>query len=504
MFIRKRKNKSGSISIQIIDKSSGRYKVVKHVGTSSSCKELDNLLDEAHDFLNKDQPSLFNTLQVQDILNKVHIIDIAYVGYEEVFGHIFNLLRYDTLTSNPLLEDLVIARIAYPKSKLSIHRWLKRKLGRNLSKDQIYRFMDTLDKKMEQQVSDHTYKFMKKVLKEKIHVIFFDATTVHFETFESDSFRKTGFSKVGKHNQPQIVVGLMVTTEGLPVGYDVYPGNEWDGHTIRSALRRVSRRYEVDKVVFVADSAMLSEDNVKIIESMKFQYIMAARIKSMSDHYKQKILNPDNYKKDVMDIKYGSKQRLIVSYSEDRARKDKRDRDKNLEQIKKRLTKKQKVTKSKVGKIGKSKYLEIVGNARIAISYTAVEEDARWDGLKGYMTNITKKEMKADMIISKYMELWQIEQAFRVAKSELNIRPVYHYKRKRIRAHILLVFMSLVVSRYTEYLLRDLGITTRRLLEYLEVVQEIRLGHPDTDQTVIRRSPLTDVLEEIYSHLKIC
>ena len=515
MFIRKRYNKSGSFSIQIVEKKGDSLRIIKHIGTASATDEIEYLLLVAKTKLNKiqGQLSLFNkkeTSPINNWMNRLNKPKYKWVGFHEVFGYVFDLINYQSVFSNALLKDLVVARIVHPESKLSIHRWLQRKLHRNITKDNIYRFMDTLDKDVEQKVSDHTYRFIQNILNEKIHIIFFDATTLHFETFNKDSFRLPGFSKVGKHNQPQIVIGLMVTKEGLPIGYDIYPGNEFDGHTIRSALRRVARRYGVEKVVFVADSAMLSKDNIEIIEKSGFQFIMAARIKSMSNEYKLRIQNLDNYTNNILDIKYGS-HRLIVSYSEDRARKDRHDRDKNLEQIKKRIGKtndrklveSSKITKTKVGKIGKSKYLEVLGDAEVAINYEAVRNDSKWDGLKGYVTNITNHELSSSEVIQKYVQLWQVERAFRIAKNDLNMRPIYHFKRERIRAHILLVFMSLVVSRYTEYLLKDLNISTKYLVEMLDTIIETELVDQKTGVKLIIRPEFSELIKKVYQKLGI-
>ena len=500
MFIRKRHNASGSTSIQIVHKLGSTLRVIKHVGTASSDEQINLLKAKAEKILMQSTLSLFNahTSSLEDI----HISRSILVGFQEVFGTIYDEIGYSALLEDPLLKDLVVARIAKPNSKLATFRWLKEKLGRSIEKDQIYRFMDTLDENIERTITDHTFAFTKKLLKETINIIFFDATTLHFETFQSDKFRKTGFSKVGKHNQPQIVIGLMVTTGGFPIGYDVYPGNEFDGHTIRSALRRVSRRYDVKDVVFVADNAMMSTDNVKIIEKANFKFIMAARIKSMNKFYKDQFLDESNYKKNILDIPYG-RHRLVVSYSPDRARKDKLDREKNLEQIRKRLTKRSKITKSKLGKIGKSKYLSVDGEAEVAINYSAVRADEAWDGLKGYMTNISKEELSSEEIISKYSDLWQVEKAFKVSKSDLQIRPIYHFKRERIKAHVLIVFMSLVVSRLTELKLKQKGITVKRLVELLENDSLIEIHNPKTGEKILRRTPLSDTLKEIYSILKI-
>lgn len=501
MFIRKRHNKSGSTSIQVVQKSGSSLKVLKHFGTATTDKGIDHLTHKAKEWMSSSNLPLFNS---NTQLSNIEVSNSFLIGFHEVFGKIFDDIGYSDILSNRLLKDLVIARIAKPTSKLGTFRWLSERIGREeLEKDRIYRCMDSLDEDIEQLVTDHTYNFVKTVIKKTINIIFFDATTLHFETFKSDSFRLPGFSKVGKHNQPQIVIGLMVTEDGLPIGYDVYPGNQFDGHTIRSALTRVSRRYSVSDVIFVADNGMMSNDNTTMIEKAGFKFIMAARIKNMSNFYKNQILDDSKYKNNILELDYGMNKRLIVSYSSDRARKDRTDREKNIEQIKKRLTKRSKITKSKLGKIGRSKYLYVDGDAEVSINYQAIQADEVWDGLKGYMTNIPMNHLPAKKIIEKYCELWQVEKAFRVSKSELNIRPIYHYKRKRIRAHILIVFMSLVISRYTELLLKDLSISTKRLVELLETIQLIEIHNPKTGEKVLRKTPLNETTQKIYSLLGV-
>jgi transposase len=503
MFVRKRKNKSGTVSVQIIEKVSGKYRVVKHIGTSSDQTVVNHLMQlAAAQMVSLDQMRLLDVPKASPWGERLQVVSNISTGHLEVFGQIYDEIGYNVVIPGELVKLLTIARIAHPHSKLSVSRWLDRKLGVKVSEDKIYRLMDTLGKEQERAISDHTYNFFRKVVGEKIHMIFFDATTLHFETFVEDSFRKTGFSKAGKHNQPQIVVGLMVTREGLPIGYDVFPGNQFDGYTIRSVLSRVSRRYGTDNIVFVADAGMLSKQNIKLIEDAGFQYIMAARIKNFNHEITDMILDPANYKDDIWEYEL-VRGRLVMSYSEERARKDMVDRERNIEQVKRKLTRKQKITRSKVGKIGKSKYLLVTGDAEVSINYQAIREDGKWDGLKGYITNIPRKQLPAAEVIGKYTELWQVEKAFRISKGDLQMRPIFHYKRERVRAHILLVFMSLAVLRYTEIRLKSLGISGSRLVESLDAAISLRMLDRFSGLEFDLRPGLSDVNAKVYEILQI-
>jgi transposase len=508
MFIRKKQNKSGSVSIQIIQKiSKKRIKIIKHIGTGREKAEIDNLMREAKEEMLNQQLNLFdwneNAYLIEKLMQEILIKHTYCVGYEEVFGKVYEMLEYDKLELPQLIRTLVIARIAHPYSKLSIKQWLERKMGVKIHENSIYRLMDKMDQEVENKVCDHTFKKILHIVGGEIHIIFFDATTLHFETFKSDKFRKTGFSKVGKHNQPQVVIGLMVTREGLPIGYDVYPGNEFDGHTIRSAIKRVKRRYAVKKVVFVADAGMASRENMEMIDKAGFKFIISAKLKTMDEDTKNNVLNPTSYNKnDIYQTKYCD-HRLVVSYSADRARKDQKDRENNVLRIKKKLASKEKITKTKLERVGKSKFLQVLGEAKVRLDYEAIREDSKWDGLKGYLTNLSKKELPADEVISRYTDLHEIENAFRISKQELRIRPIFHYKKERIRAHILTVFISLVILKYATFLLRDLKISSKALIDNVDTVQIGQLAHPRVSKEISTRVPLNDLMNEVYKRLEI-
>ncbi|MBU4210559.1 transposase, partial [Patescibacteria group bacterium] len=244
MFVRQRSNKSGSVSVQIIFKKNGLYKVVKHIGTAQpNSIELEYLLTHAQELKIRLETGGQLTLdgflikrkeaELASFASRFVIPNIYKVGFFEVFGLIYDELKFSSVIPEPLFRDLVIARIAKPTSKLSTYRWLRKYTNRNINKNSIYRLLDKLTLSTKLKVCSHVYREIYGSDGKAINIIFFDATTLHFESFTPDDFRKLGFSKVGKHRQPQIVIGLMVTGTGVPVGYEVYSGDKFDGHTIR-------------------------------------------------------------------------------------------------------------------------------------------------------------------------------------------------------------------------------------------------------------------------------
>lgn len=514
MYVRKRKNKSGTTSIQIIQKERGKYKVLKHIGTAKNDIELDYLLSYAKDAkqqLNK-QLSFDIVYQrskqqeLQEFLSRFHTPSFYKVGFFEVFGSVYDKLQISKVIPDPFYKDLVIARIAKPTSKLSTVKWLNAYhpyLQKTLDKNSIYRFLDTLTASKQRALTNHIYRFVRDYLEDEINILFFDATTIHFEAFGGDKLRKMGYSKVSKHNQPQIVIGLMVTREGLPVGYEVFPGNTFDGHTIRAALKKVSRNYNVKRIIFVADASMLSRDNVKLLVNGEFEFIMAATIKRMSNQTTTKILNSHNYTDNIFEIKeYGEfKYRLIVSYSNKRAKKDKFERDKRVAKLRQKLKKQKELTKSELGSLSPKKYMKIAGKATVSIDEDAIKKDELWDGLKGYATNT--RDLSCAEIIEKYQELWQVEKAFRVAKTDLNIRPVYHFKRERIRAHILLVFTALVVTRFLTSKFKNQHIGIERIVENLDSVVELPFIDKNLGITVSIRPAMSKFNRNLYKTLDL-
>jgi len=516
MYVRKRKNKSGTTSVQIIQKTRGKYKVLKHIGTAKTKTELNYLLSYAKDAKQQLNPQLrlgFDAIyqkskqeELRKFLSRFQTPSFYKVGFFEIFGSIYDELQISKAIPDPFYKDLVIARIARPTSKLSTIKWLNTyhpHLEKTLAKNSIYRFLDTLTADKQKALTNHIYRFVRDYLKDEINILFFDATTIHFEAFKEDKLRKTGYSKVGKHNQPQIVIGLMVTREGLPVGYRVFPGNTFDGHTIRAALKKVSKDYKIKRVIFVADASMLSKDNVRLLTDEGFEFIMAAKLKNMTAQIKTRILDSSNYKDNIFEIKeYGEfKYRLIVSYSKKRAKKDKFERDKKVAKLRQRLKNQKELTKSELGSLSPKKYMKIVGKATVSIDEQAIKKDKLWDGLKGYATNV--KDLSCTEVIEKYQELWQVEKAFRVAKSDLNIRPVYHFKRKRIQAHILLVFTALVVVRFLTSKFKDQHIGIERIVENLDSVVEFPFVDTRLNTAVLVRPAISKFNRNLYKTLNL-
>lgn len=464
MFARKKRNKSGSVSVQIVDKSGGYYKVVQSVGSSHNKDEIERLWFHAQRIIHADAPSqqwLFPVKTKEDLAveNFVHGLTNAQVrtiGPELIFGALFDRIGFNAI-EDELFRHFVIARLAYPTSKLKTIEYLERYRGLKVTASSVYRFLDKLASKYKDQVTGIAYKHTQQCLK-TIAVVFYDMTTLYFEAEDEDDLRKIGFSKDGKFQNPQILLGLLVGEQGLPIDYDIFDGNTFEGHTLLPVLKKIQEKYNFKRnPIVVADAALLSKDNIKQLGEQKYQFIIGARIKNESENVQAEILKQATVIQDGEGfvIRKVNGIRLAVTYSQQRAKKDAANRVRGLKKLASRI-KSGLLTKQSLQNRGYNRFLTIEGKATISIDEAKVKQDERWDGLKGYITNT---QLPVKNIVDNYVHLWQIEKAFRISKTDLRIRPVHHRRRQRIEAHISIAFAAYSIYKKLESLLKQKGMT---------------------------------------------
>jgi hypothetical protein len=274
MFVRKLRNRSGSISVQIISKEGGKYRVVKTVGTSKDPDEIAKLVIEAKNQINypDNQTSLFPILSeadatIENFLGDMSNAQVHTIGPELIFGKLFDRLGFNVIKEK-LFRHIVIARLAYPSSKLKTVDYLCRYQGIQMEVVTVYRFLDRLRDKYKETVECIAYEHTKRILK-TISVVFYDMTTLYFETEDEDDLRKIGFSKDGKFQCPQIMLGLLVGQNGYPIGYDIFEGNVFEGKTILPTLENAQKKFGLGKPVVIADAALLSKQNLKNLVNEK-------------------------------------------------------------------------------------------------------------------------------------------------------------------------------------------------------------------------------------------
>lgn len=500
MFLRKLKNRSGSISVQIISKSHGRYKVVKTIGSGVTEQQVQKLWYSGKQELGRlgNQSKLFvseNDTIVEQVFESLKNAGVRTVGPELVFGKIYDYIGFGAIKED-LFRHLVISRLAFPLSKLKTIEYLYRYQGVLLDIDAIYRFLDKLNSKLKDQAEQIAFRHTQKILGGNISVVFYDMTTLYFETSDEDDLRKTGFSKDGKHQCPQIYLGLLVGLDGYAIGYDIFEGSIYEGHTLIPFLEKITAKFNLEKPIVIADAGLLSNDNIKALEQKNYEYIIGARLKNEPEKIKQQILQKPLADAEILKIRKENNTRLIVAYATNRAVKDEHNRNRGLQRLEKQV-KAGRLTKSNINNKGYNKYLKLQGEIRIEIDYDKFNNDKRWDGLKGYITN-TKLSNK--QVIENYKNLWHIEKAFRMSKTDLRIRPIYHRLQRRIEAHICLSFTAYCIYKELERVLytEKSQLSLKKAAELTHNMYEITYTLPESKHTKSTLLKMDDQQAELY------
>jgi len=512
--VRKKKNSSGSISVQIIDRKNRGYKVVETIGCSKNELEIEALYQKALRRIDELENNLLYQSQeksrkkhYKEFFSSITTDNIIPIGDELIYGRLFDELGCNAVfqTSSVkkvkekqfLFRSLVISRILYPGSKLYLVDYLEYFKKQTISTDTIYRFLDTLyTEEIKSEIEKCIFNHTKKIMDNTITVTFYDVTTLHFESESEDDLRRIGFSKEGKLARPQIQLGLFTTLQGYPLSFEVYEGNKYEGHTLVDVLQKFQTRFQIKhKPIVVADKGMLSNANIAYLEENDYKYILAYKIKNIDNELKTKIANLvflDDGTIHTLDIekeisykdeegkknqKLKIKQRLILTYSSKRAKKDKRTREKALQKINAALDKKN-ITKSDLKLSYYAKYLDIDDTCSIKyrLNPDKVQIDAKLDGIKGFVTN--EWTIKAEDVIAHYQNQYAVERAFRISKTDLRIRPIYHRLENRIKAHVLVSFVAYAVFMEFERRLKLKKISfkfsqklLRKIIEHLLAVQ---------------------------------
>lgn len=500
MFIRKKKNTSGSLSVQIISKSTGKYKVVKTIGCGHNEQEVVKLTYLAKQEIERlsNQSKLFiseNDTVVEQVFSTLSNASIRTVGPEIIFGRIYDSIGFNAIKEE-LFRHLVIARLSFPLSKLKTIDYLYRFQGVMLDIDTVYRFLDKLNNKLKDQVEQIAFAHTLKVLQGDISIVFYDMTTIYFEASDEDDLRKTGFSKDGKHQNPQIYLGLLVGLGGYAIGYDIFEGNIYEGHTLIPFIEKISEKFNLNKPVVVADAGLLSKDNTKALEEMDYEYIIGARLKNEPEKIKKQILKKQLGNGQMMKIKKQDNIRLIVTYATNRAVKDEYNRKRGLQRLEKQI-KAGKLTKSNINNRGYNKYLKLKGDVSIEIDYEKFNNDKSWDGLKGYITNA---KLNDKQIVENYKNLWYIEKAFRMSKTDLRIRPIYHRLKHRIEAHICISFTAYCIYKELERILykEKSTLSLKKSAELTHNMYQIIYTLPESKHTKLRLLKMDDQQAELY------
>ena len=507
MYIRRKNNASGSTSVQVVQKISGRVKILKTIGSSKFAWQIEELYQLAQEEMRMLQRILdlpfHQNIEQQYVADfRSSIQQLRLVGPELLLGKIFDEIGFNTI-ADELFRHLVITRLVYPVSKLKTVDYLAKYKAVQLSVYSIYRYLDKLQKHQVEQVKSISLKHTLQLLGNQMSIVFYDVTTLYFESKGEDDFKRMGFSKDGKHQQPQIVLGLLVSQCGYPLDYDVFEGDKYEGDTLIPIIEHFVSKHQPQQLIVVADAGLLSQKNMALLTEKQYQYILGARIKNENEAITRQILALQLQDGQGTTIHREDGTKLIVSYTKARAINDYNNRQRGLEKLEKKI-KSGKLTKQHINNKGYNKYLKIEGEASISINKEKYNDDKKWDGLKGYRTNTN---LSKEEVIEQYHQLWQIEKAFRISKHDLQIRPIYHHLKRRIEAHICIAFAACKIYKELERQLKEkkTGQSPEQAIDILKTILMVRFTTPYSnkvyEELILNTAEQKDLAARFNLHL---
>lgn len=512
MFIRKKKNRSGTISVIVVDKHGGKFKELHTVGIARDESEIERLCAEGRDWINCylgirsiDFDGSDNKEREREDSERVldNIEGILLNGAKLILDKVYDRIGFNKI-GDEILRHLVIARLCEPMSKMATADYLKSHFDEDVNLSKIYRYMDKLHSTQQETVQRISVEHTFSVLGGRVEMLFYDVTSLYFESFREDELRSPGFSKDGKTAETQIILGLLVCENGYPLSYSIFNGAQYESYTMIPAIDDFKQRFGLDDFVVVADSGFMIKRNIGLLRSGGYRFIIGGRIKKVAKDVEQWIRTIPHVDGQYHERSLDNGDRLIVTYSSKRAARDAYNRDKGVERLRKAYAS-GKITKDKINRRGYSKFLNIDNDVKVSINDRRIKEDEVWDGLKGYITNTS---LPPSEVVAQYRGLWVVEKAFRISKGTLETRPVFHFTEKRIEAHVCLCFVAYKVYKELERIIATLRmeISVDAVIKIAKTITTIRLRLPLNNETITRTMMLTPEhrsLQPLFDYLGV-
>ena len=452
-YIRRVKTSSGATAIQLVRKTHGKITQLEHIGSAHTPEEETILLRLAHQRLYANQTPLFPetppavtvtlTSSYSDLLRRVLLEQYQHLGFHHLNDDVFALL--------------CLARIVEPTSKLDSLRVLADLGMHTVGRNHLYRCLkQSIDRDYRTTISRICYAY---AATRTISLVLYDVTTLYFEVQQEDAYRKSGLSKE-RRLEPQIIIGLLVDQSGFPLGLQSFEGNTAETKTILPVLEAFRREHDLPRVTVVADAAMMSQKNLTALAAAGYTYIVGSRFTkipyAISEYQKTGPL-PDGHV--IVDRR--PDYRIVYQYKEKRAALD-------LRNIEKQIAKAQRIVSGQ-SPTRRSKFVTVKPKEK-RLNRTLIDKAYALAGIKGYVTNLPAPD---EQVIAAYHQLFHIEASFRMAKSDLKARPVFHRKREAIEAHLTIVLTALAIGRSLE---SQTGMSIKQLVK---ILRPIRSGTVD-------------------------
>jgi transposase len=367
-----------------------------------------------------------------------------------------------------LVFTMVAARFIRPSSKLKVYehwqdRLYPRMVAKHIELHQLYRALDLLDEHKDE-IERSLYWQGRDLLSQSVDVVLYDLTTLRFESTRTDlgELRQFGYSKERRSDCTQVVLGLLVTPEGLPLGFEVYPGNTFEGATIGNIVEKLRTKFRVRRFIFVGDRGLFSKKNLEALRGEKKvgEFIVGMKLGVFKKRHDE-FYDLGRYQWMGEDLAIYETthdgDRCIITWSRVRAERDRKAREDVLDKIRAKLAKKKITAKNFVTNKTYQRYVVGLGdNTTFALNEKAIAENARRDGFFGVVTNVLDQD--AQGIVANYKTLWIVEDAFGEIKGSLRSRPVFHWKDERIIGHLVLCFLAYLCEALMTKAIRKKGL----------------------------------------------
>ena len=481
--IRKVKTQSGSTAIQVVRYLGHKIIVYKHLGSAKDDEELATLRQSAMRWIDENAPQL-SLFPVQK--QKVLVVERGEcIGVTHHFAYQFFSCCLDNcgLSHLPrLLLDLSIMRLIEPASKLRSIELLQYYFGISYTQ-RIYHNLPKLIV-YHSEVEQCAYHVAQQHFKEPFYFVLYDVTTLYFESFKADDFKNQGFSKDNKSQQPQVVIGLLVTQSGFPLSYKVFAGKTFEGKTMLPVVEEFMSAHPQTRPIIVADAAMLDEERLSELRQKKLSYIVGARLANVSLSLVKQIhafLSGKQGETARFPSKHGN---LVCDFSLKRYKKEQNELDKLIQKAEELVAKQE----LKV----KAKFVRKVTKEKIELNTELIEKRRLLLGIKGYCTNLPEDQLSNQIVIDRYHELWHVEQAFRMSKFDLQARPIFHQKEDAIKAHVLICFIALISEKYLELTTK---LSLREIRFMVWNLTETHIQDRLTKETFVFQSPTKEIMK---------
>lgn len=490
MRIRTIKTGSGKRALQVVSKRLGHLTIHKHIGTYSNPDEKAKLLKKAEDFIGK-ATGQGNLL---DLLSPLRPSEIVISESRPLFVYQLLCGIYEKLGFGKypdlLIRDLVVARIYAPVSKRETKEILSEMFNRRWALVTIYRHLKKgIEHGLKDTFQNSLIEFARNDLGDDLRLVFYDVTTLYFDSAVKSGIRDFGFSKDHRPLDTQIVIGLVVNRDGFPLYFDVFAGNTFEGHTFLPVIQKVKQLLGNTDLVVIADAAMISKDNIDKLIAGKIGFVVGARVANLPSGLIDEISKRLNAEDGKTTTVIYHNQRLICQYSAKRATKDKSDRLKQIAKATNAITNPSKIT-------NRFRFLKTDGQ-KASLNQDLVAKATKLEGVKGYLTNT---KLPAHTVIDRYHDLWRIENSFRITKSDLEARPIFHRLDETIKAHLVIVFAGLAISKYLEM---KTGMSIHKILKLSEKVLTHKVTNPKTGEEAYIETTIEDpALKEKINLLK--